>query len=182
MHSPTYPASLSAAFSSMSDFHPGSWQPSWSVANILVGLHSFMNSEEITTGGMSATKQARETWAAQSHGWNVAQPRFVKIFPEYSGDKKQATPLPNMGETRKPASAEKRSAADEQQQKGEDQSSSSSGISNGIASASGNRDQKRHKRGDDNAGGRGGDGGGGGGTGRDAARAGSSIASAISID
>lgn len=35
---------------SMSDFHPGSWNPAWSVANILIGLHSFMNSDEMTSG------------------------------------------------------------------------------------------------------------------------------------
>jgi ubiquitin-conjugating enzyme E2 J2 len=38
---------------SMSDFHPETWNPGWGVGTILVGLLSFMTSEEITTGGVS---------------------------------------------------------------------------------------------------------------------------------
>lgn len=34
----------------MSNFHPGSWNVAWSVETILVGLLSFMLSDEITTG------------------------------------------------------------------------------------------------------------------------------------
>eukprot|EP00614_Pseudopedinella_elastica_P015612 CAMPEP_0172586652 /NCGR_PEP_ID=MMETSP1068-20121228/5974_1 /TAXON_ID=35684 /ORGANISM="Pseudopedinella elastica, Strain CCMP716" /LENGTH=138 /DNA_ID=CAMNT_0013381513 /DNA_START=612 /DNA_END=1025 /DNA_ORIENTATION=- len=38
---------------SMSDFHPELWNPAWSVRTILVGFVSFMNSEELTTGGLT---------------------------------------------------------------------------------------------------------------------------------
>ena len=37
---------------SISDFHPESWSPTWNVGSILTGVVSFMNSEEITTGGL----------------------------------------------------------------------------------------------------------------------------------
>ncbi|PWN21713.1 UBC-like protein [Microstroma glucosiphilum] len=87
---------------SMSNFHQHSWNPSWSVANILIGLHSFMNAEDIATGAMTATPEQRKTWASRSHSWNVNQPRFKKIFPEYAADSVNAVDLPNMGQTMPP--------------------------------------------------------------------------------
>jgi len=44
---------------SMSDFHPELWNPMWSIRHILTGLVSFMNSDEITTGGVSASDAHR---------------------------------------------------------------------------------------------------------------------------
>mmetsp|Transcript_12238 Transcript_12238/g.13775 ORF Transcript_12238/g.13775 Transcript_12238/m.13775 type:complete len:127 (+) Transcript_12238:486-866(+) len=35
---------------SMSDFHPESWSPSWSISKVLIGLVSFMTTDELTTG------------------------------------------------------------------------------------------------------------------------------------
>ena len=35
---------------SMSDYHPESWSPAWSISTVLIGLVSFMNSEEASTG------------------------------------------------------------------------------------------------------------------------------------
>ena len=35
---------------SMSDFHPESWNPLWNVHTIMVGLISFMNDDERSTG------------------------------------------------------------------------------------------------------------------------------------
>jgi len=56
---------------SMSDFHPESWNPLWSVATILQGVVSFMASEELTTGGMRATTAQRKQYATASHGYNA---------------------------------------------------------------------------------------------------------------
>lgn len=106
----------------MSNFHPGSWNVSWSIETILVGLLSFMLSEEITTGVPSspspsspspsslppppteflpptpgATKAPtaeRRALAAASHAWNLAQPKFRTLFPEYAG--KEVRDVPNM--------------------------------------------------------------------------------------
>ena len=55
---------------SISDFHPKSFNPAWSVSTILIGLLSFMNSEEMTAGSLSATKQERKWHAARSKWWN----------------------------------------------------------------------------------------------------------------
>jgi len=82
---------------SMSDFHPASWNPAWSVATILTGLLSFMMSDEITTGSINTTDADKRAWARKSHSWNIQQRKFKEAFPEY------CTPtlrdLPNMGES-----------------------------------------------------------------------------------
>ncbi|KAI0313195.1 ubiquitin-conjugating enzyme/RWD-like protein [Amylostereum chailletii] len=81
---------------SMSDFHPGSWNPAWSVATILTGLVSFMLSDEMTTGSVTTTDVDKRAYASKSHAWNLGQRRFKEAFPDY------CTPIarnpPNMGE------------------------------------------------------------------------------------
>ncbi|KAK2465480.1 hypothetical protein APHAL10511_002372 [Amanita phalloides] len=80
---------------SMSDFHPGTWNPAWSVATILTGLLSFMLSDEMTTGSMTSSDAHKRAFATRSHAWNLTNQRFKDAFPEY------CTPfpkdLPNMG-------------------------------------------------------------------------------------
>lgn len=44
---PSFPST--ARQTSFSDFHPGSYNPAWSVSNILVGLLSLWTSEEMTS-------------------------------------------------------------------------------------------------------------------------------------
>lgn len=53
---------------SISDFHPKSFNPAWEVSTILIGLLSFMTSEEMTTGSVGATEQERK-WASQRTRW-----------------------------------------------------------------------------------------------------------------
>lgn len=55
---------------SISDFHPKSFNPAWEVSTILVGLLSFMTSDEITTGSISSTAQERKALAARTRWWN----------------------------------------------------------------------------------------------------------------
>ena len=55
---------------SISDFHPKSFNPAWEVSTILIGLMSFMTSEEMTTGSMGATAHERKWYAARSRWWN----------------------------------------------------------------------------------------------------------------
>lgn len=55
---------------SISDFHPKSFNPAWEVSTILIGLMSFMTSEEMTTGSISATDAERRWFAARSRWWN----------------------------------------------------------------------------------------------------------------
>lgn len=55
---------------SISDFHPKSFNPAWEVSTILIGLMSFMTSEEMTTGSVSATDHERRILAARTRWWN----------------------------------------------------------------------------------------------------------------
>jgi len=82
---------------SMSDFHPGTWNPAWSVATICTGILSFMLSDEITTGSVSSTDQDKRILASRTHAWNIKQRRFQEAFPEYAGA--EMKDLPNMGES-----------------------------------------------------------------------------------
>ncbi|CAG8574100.1 2878_t:CDS:2 [Cetraspora pellucida] len=67
---------------SMSDFHPSTWNPSWSVATILTGLLSFMTSNEATTGSIKTTDADKKIYAARSHQFNLNDPKFREYFPE----------------------------------------------------------------------------------------------------
>ncbi|EER03434.1 ubiquitin-conjugating enzyme E2, putative [Perkinsus marinus ATCC 50983] len=70
---------------SMSDFHPESWNPSWRVETILIGLVSFMldKTEPRTTGGMSASTAYREKCAINSFAKNKFNKDFRELFPEF---------------------------------------------------------------------------------------------------
>ncbi|CAE6521039.1 unnamed protein product [Rhizoctonia solani] len=81
---------------SMSDFHPGTWNPAWSVATICTGLLSFMLSDEMTTGSVTSTDTEKRDFAIRSHEWNRKQKRFRDAFPDYCGEVMKD--LPNMGE------------------------------------------------------------------------------------
>lgn len=55
---------------SISDFHPKSFNPAWEVSTILIGLMSFMTSEEMTTGSVRASDAERKLFASRSRWWN----------------------------------------------------------------------------------------------------------------
>lgn len=65
---------------SMSDFHPESWCPSWSVGTILTALLSFMNSDEQTTGSMEASSDQRKEFARLSKEFNNNDKLFREVF------------------------------------------------------------------------------------------------------
>ncbi|KAI8849753.1 ubiquitin-conjugating enzyme/RWD-like protein [Chytridium lagenaria] len=64
---------------SMSDYHPASWNPAWSVATILTGLLSFMLEDTPTTGSIKTTIDEKRILAKNSHAWNMKNPKFKGI-------------------------------------------------------------------------------------------------------
>ncbi|XP_052183723.1 ubiquitin-conjugating enzyme E2 34-like [Diospyros lotus] len=68
---------------SMSDFHPESWNPMWSVSSILTGLLSFMMDKSPTTGSVTTSIAEKQRLAKSSLAFNCKNPTFRKIFPEY---------------------------------------------------------------------------------------------------
>jgi ubiquitin-conjugating enzyme E2 J2 len=67
---------------SMSDFHPESWNPMWSVSTILTGLYSFMLESAPTSGSVESTIQQKRKLAKRSLEYNVRDKVFCQLFPE----------------------------------------------------------------------------------------------------
>ena len=70
---------------SMSDYHPESWNPSWGVRTILIGLHSFMLSEEFsegTVGSISDSFDNRILLKEKSLEYNRKNEFFVSLLEE----------------------------------------------------------------------------------------------------
>ncbi|KAJ2513488.1 Ubiquitin-conjugating enzyme E2 6 [Coemansia sp. RSA 1939] len=66
---------------SMSNYHPQTWNPGWSVATILVGLLSMMTGTESTTGGLdNVSDQEKARLAAQSRKFNENNVTFKRVF------------------------------------------------------------------------------------------------------
>lgn len=65
---------------SISDFHPETWAPSWTVGTILTGIVSFFNSEESTVGSVNRTEAERKKYAQDSMAFNLKDKTFVKLF------------------------------------------------------------------------------------------------------
>ena len=67
---------------SMSDFHPESWNPMWSVSTIITGLISFMVESAPTLGSIETSVAQKRKLAQQSLDYNVRDANFCKLFPE----------------------------------------------------------------------------------------------------
>ena len=67
---------------SMSDFHPESWNPMWSVSTIITGLISFMVESSPTLGSIETSVMQKRQFAKYSLDFNVKDEKFRKLFPE----------------------------------------------------------------------------------------------------
>lgn len=67
---------------SISDFHPESWNPSWSVSTILTGLLSFMLENSRTIGSIDSTLNQKRRYARESLEYNLKNRIFTELFPE----------------------------------------------------------------------------------------------------
>ncbi|KAJ2156377.1 Ubiquitin-conjugating enzyme E2 6 [Coemansia sp. RSA 552] len=65
---------------SMSNYHPESWNPSWSVATIIIGLLSMMTGTENTTGATESTEAEKRALAAASREFNRTSVMYKKAF------------------------------------------------------------------------------------------------------
>jgi len=69
----------------MSDYHPETWNPMWSVSSILTGLLSFMLETEPSTGCVSTSDDEKRVLASKSLFYNTHQSPHKKIFLELFG-------------------------------------------------------------------------------------------------
>mmetsp|Transcript_23101 Transcript_23101/g.68063 ORF Transcript_23101/g.68063 Transcript_23101/m.68063 type:complete len:175 (+) Transcript_23101:75-599(+) len=65
---------------SMSDFHPDTWCPGWSVSTILKGVLSFMLEDENTTGAIVTSADQKRELATKSHTFNAAHKDYQRLF------------------------------------------------------------------------------------------------------
>lgn len=75
---------------SISDYHPKTWNPAWSVSTILTGLLSFMCADESTTGSITRTDEVRRNYAKQSKSFNnTNNSQFVQQYPDLVEENKK---------------------------------------------------------------------------------------------
>ena len=55
---------------SMSDFHPETWNPSWTIESILKALYSFMLEDTLSTGTIESSENERMKFAKESYEYN----------------------------------------------------------------------------------------------------------------
>jgi ubiquitin-conjugating enzyme E2 J2 len=67
---------------SISDFHPDTWNPAWSVATILTGLLSFMLETTATFGSVETSDYEKRAFAGASLAYNLKGKTFRDLFPE----------------------------------------------------------------------------------------------------
>uniref|UniRef100_A0A1I8B4F5 UBIQUITIN_CONJUGAT_2 domain-containing protein n=1 Tax=Meloidogyne hapla TaxID=6305 RepID=A0A1I8B4F5_MELHA len=67
---------------SISDFHPDTWNPSWSVSTIIMGLISFMNENSPTLGSLITSDYEKRVFARRSREFNLKNTQFCEVFSE----------------------------------------------------------------------------------------------------
>ncbi|OXU28526.1 hypothetical protein TSAR_008971 [Trichomalopsis sarcophagae] len=67
---------------SISDFHPDTWNPAWSVSTILIGLLSFMIESSSALGAINTPDFEKKFLAAQSLEYNLRDKLFCELFPD----------------------------------------------------------------------------------------------------
>lgn len=75
---------------SISDFHPDTWNPAWSVSTILTGLLSFMLEKSSTLGSVETSESTKRQLASQSGQFNLNNKTFCELFPEVAEKIKSA--------------------------------------------------------------------------------------------
>ncbi|CAI2347049.1 unnamed protein product [Caenorhabditis sp. 36 PRJEB53466] len=80
---------------SISDYHPETWNPGWTVSAILIGLHSFMNENQPAAGAVSMTPQEQRNFAVASKEFNVKYREFRRFFPNLVKEWTGVTPTPD---------------------------------------------------------------------------------------
>jgi len=74
---------------SISDFHPDTWNPAWSVGTILTGLLSFMLEKSPTLGSLESSDLEKKTLALKSVDFNLKDKVVQELFPELTEEMKK---------------------------------------------------------------------------------------------
>lgn len=74
---------------SISDFHPDTWNPAWSISTILTGLLSFMLENTPTLGSVESTLREKQKYARDSLDFNLKNEIFCELFPDVVAEIKE---------------------------------------------------------------------------------------------
>lgn len=74
---------------SITDFHPDTWNPAWSVSTILTGLLSFMVEKGPTLGSIETSEFTKRQLASQSLAFNLKDKVFCELFPAIAEEIRQ---------------------------------------------------------------------------------------------
>jgi len=78
---------------SMSDYHPETWNPLWSISSILNGLLSFMLDNTPTLGSVNSSDSDKRKFAANSMENNIKDHVFRELFPRLVKNYKDKIPI-----------------------------------------------------------------------------------------
>eukprot|EP00116_Pleurobrachia_bachei_P010806 sb/3471068/ len=67
---------------SISDYHPDTWNPGWSVSTIITGLLSFMLEKSFTLGSIETSDKVKRIYAKESGPFNLNDKKFKELFPD----------------------------------------------------------------------------------------------------
>lgn len=68
---------------SITDYHPETWNPAWSVSTILTGLLSFMLEKTYTFGSTRSSNDQKRMMARNSLEYNLKNKMFCELFPHF---------------------------------------------------------------------------------------------------
>jgi len=74
---------------SISDYHPDTWNPAWSVSTILTGLLSFMLEKSPTLGSIETNDWDKRQFAYRSLEFNLKSRVWCELFPELKAEAEQ---------------------------------------------------------------------------------------------
>jgi ubiquitin-conjugating enzyme E2 J2 len=75
---------------SMSDFHPETWNPVWSVSTILMALNSFMLDRDSTAGSIETSDTEKRRKARESMDFNCKNVLFRQLFADMTEEHLEA--------------------------------------------------------------------------------------------
>lgn len=126
---------------SISDYHPDTWNPGWSIGSVVNGLLSFMTTEDHTHGSITKIKPVkRKRLAEDSLAWCQSHEKFRQYFPEFIGDDARSKLLALIPEDQRPSGEPLKFAPPRNGRK--DSSYSSENTSSGGAQHGGTDDEE----------------------------------------
>ena len=83
---------------SISDYHPETWNPVWPIRSIIIGIISFMCTNQNTIGAISTTDAQKINVASESAAKLLENKKFLEVFEHMIDDIgiKEAKNLPKV--------------------------------------------------------------------------------------